>query len=140
MSMIELEVQQHPAINRHYRLTNKRRITMTGTFNRATILGHLGADPEIRATANGEIARLSIATNERFKDKNGERQERTDWHRAVIFSDGLVSKVVKPYLKKGSSVLIEGAIRTDSYEKDGERRFTTEIIVSDLTLMDSRES
>lgn len=114
---------------------------MTGTFNKAIIAGRLGSDPEIRVTASGnEIANLSIATNEYFKNKEGERQERTDWHRAVIFSDSLVSNVVKPYLRKGSSVLIEGPIRTDSYEKDGETRYTQEIIVTELRLMDSKKS
>ena len=114
---------------------------MSGTFNKAIICGRLGRDPEIRVTAKGnEVAQLNIATDESFKDKNGERQSRTDWHRAIVFGDGLISKVVKPYLKKGSSVLIEGTIRTDSYEKEGQTHYTQEIIVKDLTLMDSKKS
>ena len=115
---------------------------MTGTFSRTQILGNLGKDPEIYMTGSGkEIARLSIATSERFTDKNGEMKERTQWHRAVIFSDGLVSKVVKPYLKKGSKIFLEGANRTESYtDKDGTERFNTEIIVRDLTLVDRKQS
>lgn len=115
---------------------------MTGTINKTLVLGRLGADPEIHLTENGkEIVRLSIATNERFTDKNGEKQERTEWHRLVIFREGLIAKVVKPYLKKGSKVFAEGALRTDSFEdKQGVKRFSTDVIVRELTLLDAKQS
>lgn len=114
---------------------------MSGTYSKTIILGHLGADPEIFTADSGkEIASLRIATNERFTDKNGEKQERTEWHRAVIFAEGLVSKVVKPYLKKGSKVLIEGSNRTESYTKDGVERYSTDIVVHELKLLDSKKS
>jgi len=112
------------------------------TYSKTIILGRLGADPAISLTGNGkEIARLSIATTERYTDSDGNKQERTEWHRAVIFSQALVSKVVKPYLNKGSQVLIEGSNRTESYtEKDGVQRYSTEIVVSELNLVGGNNS
>ncbi len=113
---------------------------MTGTFNKTQILGHLGADPDIHVTEGGrEIARLSIATNESYTDKAGVKHERTEWHRAVIFSEGLITKVVKPYLKSGNRVFVEGSNRTDKYtDKDGVERYSTDIVVSELTLVDGK--
>ncbi len=113
---------------------------MTGTFNKTQVLGHLGADPDIHVTDDGrEIARLRIATNESFTDKNGVKRERTEWHRAVIFPEGLITKVVKPYLKSGNRVFVEGSSRTDKYtDKDGVERYSTDIVVSELTLLDGK--
>lgn len=113
---------------------------MTGTINKMTILGHLGADPEIRVTQDGrEIARLSVATNERYTDKDGVKQERTEWHRVVIFPEGLITKVVKPYLREGSRIFCEGTSRTDKYtDKEGVERFSTDIILQELTLLDGK--
>lgn len=106
------------------------------TFNKTLILGRLGANPEIRTTQNGsEVARLRIATNERFADKkSGEKRERTDWHTVIVFASGLIDKVIKPYCKKGSSVFIEGRLQTRSYEKDGVTQYVTEIVADSLTL------
>ena len=86
---------------------------MSGSVNKVILLGRLGADPEIRTTQDGkDIARFSLATSNRWKDKNtGEQQERTDWHNVVIFQDGLVT-LCKSYLNKGSLIYIEGQLRT----------------------------
>lgn len=115
---------------------------MTGSINKAQILGRLGQDPQIIMTQSGkEIAKFNIATSERFTDKNGEIQERTEWHRVVIFADGLVSKVVKPYLKTGSRVFVEGSNRTEKYtDKDGIDRYSTEVVVRELILVDRKQS
>lgn len=115
---------------------------MTGTINRIVVQGHLGRDPEIFVSDTGrEIARLTIATNERFTDRNGKTQERTEWHRAVIFGEGLITQVAKPHLKKGSKVLIKGSNRTDKYtDKNGVERYSTDIIVRELTLLDPKEN
>ena len=113
---------------------------MTGTLNKTMIIGHLGSDPEIHITQDGrEIARFTIATNERYTDKAGEKQERTEWHRAVVFGEGLVSKVVKPFLKQGSQVFIEGSNRTEKYtDKDGVERYSTDVVVREITLLDRK--
>lgn len=110
---------------------------MTGTINRTLILGNLGSDPSILLTQDGrEIAKLSLATENRYKDRDGNTQTSTDWHRAVIFQNGLVTKVVKPYLKKGSKVCIAGSNRTTEYtDKDGTKRYSTEIVVREITLL-----
>ena len=113
---------------------------MTGTINKTQILGRLGADPEIRVTDDGrEIARLSIATNESFTDKAGNKQERTEWHRVVIFPESLITKVVKSHLQKGNRVYVEGTSRTDKYTgKDGVERYSTEIVLKELMLLDGQ--
>ena len=113
---------------------------MTETLNTARILGHLGADPKLSLTRDGkEIAQMRIATNEGYRDKEGNRQERTEWHRVVVFSPGLVEKVIKPYLKKGSCLYLEGSLRTTSYsDKNGDERYSTEIVVELLRLLDPK--
>ena len=115
---------------------------MTISLNRTQIIGHLGADPEIRTTRDGRgIARLSIATNEVFLDKSGEKQERTEWHRVVVFGEKLVTEIVKPFLKKGSRVFVDGSNRTDKYtDKDGVERYSTDIILSELILLDRKST
>lgn len=117
---------------------------MAGSVNKVTLLGNLGKDPEIRSTQDGrEIANLTIATGESWKDKNtGERREKTEWHRVVIFNEGL-TRVAKNYLKKGSKVYIEGALQTRKWtNKEGQDQYTTEIVLqgfnSNLTMLDSR--
>jgi single-strand DNA-binding protein len=99
-------------------------------LNKAIIIGNLGADPEIRSTQDGkEIATLKVATFESWKDRNGERQSRTEWHRVVIFSEGL-AKVAKNYLRKGSKVYIEGKITTRKWQdKEGKDNYSTEIVL-----------
>lgn len=108
------------------------------TLNKAMIIGRLGADPEVRYTqSNTAVATLSIATNERYKDSNGEFQESTEWHRVVAW--GRLAEVCQQYLKKGSQVYIEGSIQTRQWEdREGQKRFTTEIKARTMTMLDSR--
>lgn len=108
------------------------------SLNKAMIIGRLGQDPEVRYTqSNTAVATLNIATNERFKDRNGEFQERTEWHRVVAW--GRLAEICQEYLKKGSQVYIEGPIQTREWEdKDGQKRYTTEIKALTLTMLDSR--
>ncbi|NBX04183.1 MAG: single-stranded DNA-binding protein [Alphaproteobacteria bacterium] len=115
---------------------------MAGSVNKVILVGNLGRDPEIRSTQDGrEIANLAIATSESWKDKNsGERKEKTEWHRVVIFNDGLVN-VVKNYLKKGAKVYIEGALQTRKWtNKEGQEQYSTEVVLqgfgSTLTMLD----
>jgi single-strand DNA-binding protein len=105
---------------------------MSGSLNRAQLIGHLGQDPEIKSTQSGErLAQFSVATSERWKDRtSGEQKERTEWHRIVIFDERLV-EVAERYLKKGALVLIEGKIRTRKWQaQDGQDRYSTEIVLS----------
>ena len=117
---------------------------MAASLNKVTLIGNLGRDPEIRATNDGrEIATFSVATSESWKDKaTGEKKERTEWHRIVIFSEGLV-RVVKSYVKKGSKLFIEGQLQTRKWtDNENQERYTTEIVLqnfnSSLILLDSR--
>ena len=117
---------------------------MSGSVNKAIIVGDLRANPEIRQTRDGRaVANLRVATNESWKDRaTGERNERTEWHRVAIFSEGLV-RVVENYLQKGSKVYIEGQIRTRKWQdRDGNDRYSTEIVLqnfnSQLHILDSR--
>ena len=119
---------------------------MAGSLNKVTLIGNLGKDPEIRTTQDGrEIANLTIATGESWKDKNtGERKEKTEWHRVVIFSDGLV-RVIKNYLRKGSKVYLEGSLQTRKWtDQSGQERYTTEIVLqgynSTLTMLGGSNS
>lgn len=116
---------------------------MSASVNKAILIGNLGADPDIRSMQSGaEVCNLSIATSESWKDKDsGERKERTEWHRVVVFNEGIIN-VCKSYLKKGAKVFIEGQIETRSYEKDGTKFYTTEIVLrpfrSTLTMLDGK--
>lgn len=114
---------------------------MAGSVNKATILGNLGADPEIKRTQDGRpIANLRVATTETWKDRDGNRKEKTEWHKVVIFNDGLC-KVAEQYLKKGAKVYIEGQLQTRKWEKDGVAHYATEIVLqgfnSVLTMLDA---
>lgn len=103
-----------------------------GSVNKVILVGNLGRDPEIRSMPNGDrIANLSIATSETWRDKSsGERKEKTEWHRVVIFNDNIV-KVVENYVKKGSTVYIEGALQTRKWtDQQGVEKYSTEIVVS----------
>lgn len=118
---------------------------MAGSVNKVILVGNLGRDPEIRSTQDGrEIANLAIATSESWKDRStGERKEKTEWHRVVIFSDGLVN-VVKNYLKKGAKVYIEGQLQTRKWtDKDGQEKYSTEVVLqgfnSVLTMLDGNK-
>jgi len=119
---------------------------MAGNLNKVLLIGNVGKDPEIRATQDGkEIANLVIATSESWKSKaTGERQEKTEWHRVVIFSEGLVS-IVKSYVKKGTKLYIEGALKTRKWvDNTGQEKYTTEIVLqgynATLTILDSKNS
>ena len=105
---------------------------MAGSLNKVLLIGRLGADPEIKQMVNGKsVARLSIATSNTWKDKNtGEKKEKTEWHRVVIFNEGLVN-VVQQYVKKGAQVYIEGQLTTRKWkdEKSGIDRFSTEVVL-----------
>src|SRR6188508_278716 len=118
---------------------------MAGSVNKVILIGNLGADPEIRRTQDGRpIANLRIATSESWRDKaTGERKERTEWHRIVIFNEGLC-KVAEQYLKKGSAVYIEGELRTRKWtDQAGVEKYSTEIVLArfrgQLTLLDRSE-
>jgi single-strand DNA-binding protein len=117
---------------------------MAGSVNKVILIGNLGADPEIRHTQDGKpVANLRVATSESWKDRNtGERRERTEWHRVVIFSEGLC-RIAEQYLRKGSKVYLEGQIQTRKWEdQSGTERYTTEIVLqgfnSTLTMLDGR--
>ena len=104
---------------------------MAGSVNKTIIIGNVGKDPEVRSTQDGrEIATLTIATSESWKDKNsGEKKEKTEWHKVVVFNEGLV-KLIKNYVKKGSKLYVEGALHTRKWtDKDGVERYTTEIVL-----------
>jgi len=104
---------------------------MSGYLNRATLIGNLGRDPEVRHTqTGGRVVTLSIATAESWKDDRGERQERTEWHRIVVFNEGL-GKIVEKYLTKGAKVFVEGQLRTRKWQdQSGADRYSTEIVLS----------
>jgi single-strand DNA-binding protein len=117
---------------------------MAGSVNKVILVGNLGKDPEVRHTQDGKpIVNLSIATSETWRDKStGERKEKTEWHRVVIFSEGL-AKVAEQYLKKGSTVYIEGQLQTRKWtDKDGVEKYSTEIVLqgfnSVLTMIGGR--
>ena len=117
---------------------------MSGSVNKVILVGNLGKDPEIRTLNSGDrVANLSLATSESWRDRtSGERREKTEWHRVVIFNDNLV-KVAENYLHKGSKVYIEGAIQTRKYaDQSGVEKFSTEIVLQkfrgELTMLDGR--
>jgi single-strand DNA-binding protein len=115
---------------------------MAGSVNKVILIGNLGADPEIRRTQDGKpIAHLRVATSETWRDKaTGERKEKTEWHRVVIFNEGL-SKIAEQYLKKGAKVYLEGALQTRKWQdQSGQERYSTEVVLqgfnSQLTMLD----
>ena len=117
---------------------------MAGSVNKVILVGNLGADPEIRALGSGDrVANLRIATSESWRDRtSGERKEKTEWHRVVIFNENLV-KVAENYLRKGAKVYIEGAIQTRKWaDQSGVEKFSTEIVLQkfrgELTMLDGR--
>ncbi len=117
---------------------------MAGSVNKVILVGNLGRDPEIRTTNDGtKVANLSLATSESWRDRNsGERRERTEWHRVVIFNDRLVD-VVEKYLSKGSKIYVEGQLQTRKWtDRDGQERYTTEVVLGrfrgELTMLDGR--
>ena len=115
---------------------------MAGSLNKVLLIGRLGADPEIKQMVNGKsVARLSLATSQSWKDKNsGEKKEKTEWHRIVVFNEGLVN-VVQQYLKKGAQIYVEGQLTTRKWkdEQSGQDKHSTEIVIqgynSSLTML-----
>ena len=120
---------------------------MAGSLNKVLLIGRLGADPDIKQMANGKsVARLSLATSNTWKDKNtGEKKEKTEWHRVVIFNEGLVN-VIKQYVKKGTQVYLEGQLTTRKWkdEKSGMDKYTTEVVLqgcnSSFKILSSKSS
>ena len=108
------------------------------SLNKAMLIGRLGQDPEVRYTqSNTAVANFSLATNERYKDRNGEFQERTEWHRIVAW--GRTAEICQEYLRKGSLVYIEGPIQTREWEdKEGQKKYTTEVKALTMQMLDSR--
>ena len=108
------------------------------SVNKVILIGNLGKDPEVRHLEGGvAVARFPIATSETFKDKNGQRQERTEWHNIVVWRG--LAEVAEKYLRKGNSVFIEGKIRTNSYQdKEGVQRYSTEIVADNMTMLGGR--
>ncbi len=118
---------------------------MAGSVNKVILVGNLGRDPEIRQMpSGGSIANLSVATSESWKDRNsGERREKTEWHRVVVFSEGLV-RICEQYLRKGAKIYVEGQLETRKWtDKDGVEKYSTEVVLrnfnSTLTMLDGRE-
>ncbi len=113
------------------------------SVNKVILIGNLGADPEIKQLQNGKpVCNLRLATSESWKDKqSGERRERTEWHRVVIFSEGLC-RIAEQYLKKGSKVYLEGQLQTRKWEKDGQDHYSTEVVLqgfnSILVMLDAK--
>jgi len=117
---------------------------MAGSVNKVILVGNLGRDPEIRSTQDGlRIAQLSVATSENWRDKNsGERREKTEWHRVVIFNERIVD-VAEKYLRKGAKVYVEGALQTRKWtDQSGQEKYTTEVVLQrfrgELTMLDGR--
>jgi len=118
---------------------------MSGSLNKVTLIGNLGSDPEIKAMQNGDkIVNLSIATSDRWKDKTtGEQRERTEWHRVVIFNDAL-GRIAEQYLKKGSTIYIEGQLQTRKWtdQQSGQEKYTTEVVLQryrgEITMLGAR--
>ena len=118
---------------------------MAGSLNKVLLIGRLGADPEIKQMVNGKsVARLSVATSQSWQDKStGEKKEKTEWHRVVIFNEGLVN-VVQQYLKKGANIYVEGQISTRKWkdESSGQDKYSTEVVLqgynSSLTMLDGK--
>lgn len=116
---------------------------MAGSVNKVILVGNLGADPDVRTMQSGDrVVNLSVATGESWKDKNtGERREKTEWHRVVVFNPGLVT-ICENYLRKGSKVYLEGQLETRSWEQDGQKKYATEVVLrpyrGELTMLDGR--
>lgn len=109
------------------------------SLNRATLIGHLGKDPEVRFLSTGKaVARFSVATKETWKNAEGERQERTDWHNIVVW--GKLGELCGQYLAKGRQVYVEGSIQTRTYDQQGTTRYITEIIARTVLFLGSRDA
>jgi len=112
---------------------------MARGVNKVILIGNLGGDPEVRFTPDGvAVANFSLATTESWKDRNGERQERTEWHRLVLWRQ--LAEIAKNYLRKGSKLYVEGKLQTRSGDdQSGQKRYKTEVVVNEMEMLDSRE-
>jgi single-strand DNA-binding protein len=111
---------------------------MSKTVNKVILLGNCGRDPEIKSSASGVmIANFSIATSDRFQDKDGNWQDRAEWHNCVAFKRN--AEIIRDYVRKGSKLYVEGKIQTRTWEKDGQKHYKVEIIVNDLSLLSGRD-
>ncbi|OGS94465.1 MAG: single-stranded DNA-binding protein [Gallionellales bacterium RIFCSPLOWO2_12_FULL_57_18] len=110
------------------------------SVNKAILIGHLGKDPEVRYMPSGEaVANVTLATSETWKDKNGEKQEKTEWHNIVFFKR--LAEIAGEYLKKGSQIYVEGRITTEKWQdKEGKDRYTTKIVASEMKMLDRKSS
>jgi single-strand DNA-binding protein len=107
------------------------------SLNRVTLIGNLGADPEIKTLQSGDkVANISLATTESYKNKAGERVDETEWHRIEFW--GKLAEIVEKYLRKGDSIYVEGKIKTEEYEKDGIKRYTTKIRATQMQMLGKR--
>ncbi len=112
---------------------------MSRGFNQVILIGNVGKDPDVRYTASGiPVATFSIATSEVWRDKDGNQQERTDWHNIVAWRK--LAETIQEFVKKGSRLMVQGKIQYRSYEKNGEKRYVTEIVAETILLLDSREA
>ena len=113
---------------------------MAGSLNKVMLIGNLGRDPEVRTTqGGGQVANMTVATSESWMNKkNGEKQEKTEWHKLVIFGKG--AEIVSKFLRKGSKVFIEGRLQTRKWQnKEGQDQYTTEVVVDNFTMLDRKE-
>lgn len=110
---------------------------MARGINKVILVGNLGKDPETRyMPSGGAVTNVTVATSDNWKDKDGQRQERTEWHKVVFFNK--LAEIAAEYLRKGSKVYVEGALRTRSYDKDGQKHYTTEIVASEMQMLDGK--
>lgn len=110
---------------------------MAKGINKVILIGNLGRDPETRyMPSGGAVTNVTVATSESWKDKDGQRQERTEWHKVVFFNK--LAEIAGEYLKKGSKVYVEGSLRTRSYDKDGQKHYTTEIVANEMQMLDGK--
>lgn len=108
-------------------------------LNKVILIGNLGADPETRHSAGGsQVTNIRVATSESWKDKAGEKQEKTEWHRITFF--GRLAEIASEFLRKGSMVYVEGRIETSTYEKDGEKRYSTAIVAKEMQMLGGKSS
>lgn len=108
------------------------------SFNKAILVGRLGKDPESRNVSGKTVVNFTVANDESYKDRNGEQKKKTEWHKIVVW--GKQAEIAQQYLKKGSLVLIEGKIQTRSWDKDGVKQYSTEIMALSVQLLDSRHA
>lgn len=107
-------------------------------INKVILIGTLGRDPELKNSNGFTVTNISLATSESYKDKQGVKQERTEWHKVVFF--GKLAEIANQYLKKGSKIYLEGKIKTDKYQKDGQDVYTTKIVADSMQMLDSKDS